>query len=1495
MRSLFVVIGLSLATAAHAAPFPSPADWRDENIYFIFLDRFYDGDPSNNNVESAHGAPYSPSDSHAIHGGDLKGVQQKLDYIKSLGATAIWITPIPYNVGGSAFHGYGAQDFLMLAPHWGTMTDLSNMVSAAHSRGIKVILDIVCNHSGDLIDSGDSGYPNFLAPPAGYNMRYTNPSEQHAPPFNITNATPSTFTSIFHNNGAIQDFGITQQVVLGELSSLDDFATETTYVRTNMANIYQYWIGAGDFDGFRIDTVKHVDYGFWQYWCPQIHQYATSIGKSNFFMFGEIFDSNEVLVGSYTGTMGGGPFKLDSSLDYPLYDTVNSVFATASGNTKQIETHYNAIAANYDTNAWYRLVTFLDNHDNPRFLSSGEANDNTNRLAVALEFLYTSRGIPCLYYGTEQAFDGTTDPNNREDMFDGQFEQGPSLGDNFNETHPLYQLVARLNNYRRLYQSLRRGVHNNLWNTSGGPGLFAYSRVFSNEEIFVVFNTASSTQTLTNRSTTYSPGTVLVNLLNTNETIVVVSGASTNNTPLITVPTMTAKIFIAQSLVQPLDPVVISQTPAHAATCIPTSASIVLQFSKSMDTNSVQAAFSVTPSTTGTFTWDTLHDTMTFTPSTAWPTFTTNLVHLETNAVDSVDGNSFSAPFDTYFVTSTTNTITTSSTPAGGGTTSGGGTVNCGSNITVCATPNSCYSFVYWTRNSSLASTSACYSFLVTSNETVVANFANALEALATDNTADPAYSFGWSSGSNGGIGFDPWVLTKTSTDGNRNGFFLDLSTDNLPHVPPGIDTSGKSWGIYANGSNIAAAYRAFAIGPVQVGGQLLIDMDNGDNDVAGSAVGFTLRNGDATNSPADYTTGARLQFYLAGGSTGYTVADAAGAYDSGVPLTYTGLHLIFSPGTNDSYTLTIITDGSGSTNTISGTLGGTPSGTLDSIALFNDNAGPGASHNVFFNSLSVANFTPITHTINTSSSPSGGGSTSGGGVVNCGSNMTVCAVSNACYQFVNWTENSSVVSSSPCYDFTVSGDRNLVANFSQINYTITTSSSPSEGGTTGGDGSKVCGSSVTVSATPNPGYNFVNWTEDDSPVSSAGSYTFTASGNRNLVGNFVIIQAAPVADFTADPTNGASPLPVTFTDISSGTITNRSWDFGDGTMSGIASLTHSYSTAGVYSVALTVSGPGGSSATNRVNLITVTNVVNTPPTVSIVRPANGMFYPPLTNLTITVVASATANDGGSISKIEFFADGTKLGETTSNPGTNFLVHPTLGTHTLTARTTDTLLATNLSNPSTFTVGAKNSPLGDWEVTISGADKGAQFLTFEDDFSASGFGIRLKTFGPDDVSGHWGFNAKGQVMGPFVEQTGATTNWSGTLLGTVKSLKGVNGTVPTTTFGTFHWRGVPATTFPDLSGTWTGLVTVVRTTPVAVSYVISSNANDSGVFDIATSADPGTVVGQLLVTSRNKVYAYATFSGKRLRLSGTFSVVRRSLTLRGTDATAERVSVKIFQ
>lgn len=650
-RISLLVVGLGLFAARGAAgAFPSPDDWRDVNVYQIFTDRFCDGDPANNNAESANGAPYNATDSRGIHGGDFKGIEKKLDYLRALGATAIWISPIVLNVGGSAYHGYGAHDFYQLAPHWGALADLTNLVAAAHARGIYVIVDIVCNHQGTRIDSADSGYPAFKS--AGYNPRWTSGVPYPAPFNQLTN---------FHNNGQIQNY-VDPDQILGELAGLDDLRTETAYVRTNMVEIFKYWIGVADVDGFRIDTVKHVEIGFWQHFNPAIRAYAAAIGKTNFFQFGEVYDGAESKCGYYTGTQAGGAFCNDATVDFPLYYKANSAFAKATGNTKQIESHYAAIAANFDPAARTRLVTFLDNHDVTRFLNSANANNNTNRLKIGLAFLYSSLGVPCLYYGTEQAFNGGTDPNNREDMFAGRFEQGPSRGDNFNATHGLFQHVARLNNLRRLYPALRRGTHVNLWNNSSGPGLLAYARRLGAEEVVVALNTASGAQTLTNRPTSYAAGTVLVNLFDTNETLAVAGG--TNGLPPIVLPGTSCKMFVARDLWKPLDPVVAGQAPAHAATNVPPAVPVVLNFSLPMDTGSVQSAFSVQPAVAGTFAWSADRKTMTFTP--APPGFagsTTHQIRLAAAAADSVWTNALHAPFETYFAT-TTSSVTDVVAPA---------------------------------------------------------------------------------------------------------------------------------------------------------------------------------------------------------------------------------------------------------------------------------------------------------------------------------------------------------------------------------------------------------------------------------------------------------------------------------------------------------------------------------------------------------------------------------------------------------------------------------------------------------------------------------------------------------------------------------------------------------------------------------------------------------------------------------------------------------------
>lgn len=574
--------------------------WQKQSIYQIITDRFFDGDPSNNNADGN----YDPAghSGTSVHGGDFKGIEQKLDYIKSLGATAIWISPVVLNARGE-FHGYAGRDFYRVDPHWGSMADLQHMVQAAHARGILVIDDIVVNHGGNLVDSADPGYPNFKYPPDGYHLRFRNPARQYPPPFDL-NVTSPALTNLFHNNGFIQDYDDTTQLELGELSGLDDFRTETPYVREQMTKIYEFWIEQAGFDAFRIDTVKHVEMGFWEEWCPAIRAFAVAHGKPDFFMFGEVPHRSDAKCGYYTGQMGGAygrpqePFKLDSVLDYTLYFKINSIFAEATDNTRQIIKHYQEVAANYDPAAQNQLVTFLDNHDQPRFFSV--KGTTTDRLKVALVFLYTARGVPCLYYGTEQAFNGAKDPWDREDMFAGQFEWGPSLGDNFNMTHPLYQYVARLNNFRRLYPALETGVQSNLWSNTNGPGLFAFTRRLGAQEVLVVFNTANTNQTLPACPTIYSARTRLRNLLDENEAVTV--GAK-KQFPPITVPGTSAKIFIAESQIRPFDPVVTGISPAHDTKEAPSSVPIVIHFSEAMDTGSAETAFSTTPPVKGTFSW----------------------------------------------------------------------------------------------------------------------------------------------------------------------------------------------------------------------------------------------------------------------------------------------------------------------------------------------------------------------------------------------------------------------------------------------------------------------------------------------------------------------------------------------------------------------------------------------------------------------------------------------------------------------------------------------------------------------------------------------------------------------------------------------------------------------------------------------------------------------------------------------------------------------------
>lgn len=533
----------------------------------------------------------------------------------------------------------------------GSLAELKSFVHAAHQRGILVVNDVVVNHGSTIVDSTDAGFPNFRYPPSGYTLRY-NGSRRYAAPFDNA-ALGVPLETLFHNNGTTQNWGDATQVEYGELLSLDDFRTETSYVRDRMAEIFSHWIQSVGFDAYRIDTVKHVEMGFWDNWSPRIRATALAADKPNFFQFGEIYDGSDAKCGSYTGTKSTANYKMESVLDYPLYYQINSVFASASGNTGQLESRYNNLnTTNYDASSLMSLVTFLDNHDQPRFLNT--TGSNPSRLEVALAFLYTARGIPCLYYGTEQDFIGGTDPNNREDMFDGQFEAGPSLGDNFNMTSARFKLVAKLNNLRRLYPALRTGTHVNLWANFASPGLFAYARRLNNEEVFVVLNTSTSAQSIAARPTIHPAGTVLVNMLNPSETVTVTSGV--DGIPAMTVPATSYKMFVAQSQSLALSPVIDTIAPGHDQASISPATLVTLAFSKPMNTATTQAAFSITPNTGGNFAWSAGNTVLTFTPTSNLAANTLHTVRLEGTATDST-GLPLHGAFESRFTTGASSSL----------------------------------------------------------------------------------------------------------------------------------------------------------------------------------------------------------------------------------------------------------------------------------------------------------------------------------------------------------------------------------------------------------------------------------------------------------------------------------------------------------------------------------------------------------------------------------------------------------------------------------------------------------------------------------------------------------------------------------------------------------------------------------------------------------------------------------------------------------------------
>lgn len=376
----------SLAGCGHA---PSPAatvsegmtaqglrtgssNWRDDVIYFAMLDRFNDGDRSNDfNVDR--------SNPGGFHGGDIQGLIDKLDYLQALGVTTIWVSPLLQNdetpLGSTnlwGYHGYWTKDFTTIDKHLGTTAKAQELVTKAHAKGLKILLDVVCNQAGYTFPVNDPKY-------AGW----------------------------FHHNGNIQDWNNQWWLENGSLFGLPDFAQENPAVASFLIDTYFGWAKTLGVDGFRLDAVKHVPKSFW----VQFNQQAQARGGSSFLTLGEVLSGDAGYVADYQRNAG-----FQSLFDFPLYYTFDNVFAQG-GSMRQLGDRFAQDGAYADATM---LSPFLDNHDVPRFLT--RAGGDLTKLKVALACLLTIRGIPMVYYGTEVGMAGGGDPDNRRDMAFGSNE-----------------------------------------------------------------------------------------------------------------------------------------------------------------------------------------------------------------------------------------------------------------------------------------------------------------------------------------------------------------------------------------------------------------------------------------------------------------------------------------------------------------------------------------------------------------------------------------------------------------------------------------------------------------------------------------------------------------------------------------------------------------------------------------------------------------------------------------------------------------------------------------------------------------------------------------------------------------------------------------------------------------------------------------------------------------------------------------------------------------
>lgn len=561
MRGLLRVMSSALLLSWAVTIWPAPAvaapDYRarlpqDESIYFLLPDRFENGDPANDRgglTGDRLTTGFDPTSKGFYHGGDLKGLISRLDYIQALGATAVWLGPIyknkpvqgPPGNESAGYHGYWITDFTSVDPHFGSNADMLALAKAVHARGMKLYLDIVVNHTADVIKYRECP-KNDCAYRSRADYPYTRHGGVNGEPINdgflgddAAHQTTANFAKFkradyaytpyipageehvkvpewlndpiyYHNRGDSTFMGESSQS--GDFSGLDDVMTENPRVIQGFIDIFGGWIDRYDIDGFRIDTAKHVNPEFWQKFVPAMQQRAKARGIPHFHIFGEVAtgELDSALLAEHTRVD-----KLPAVLDFGFAVAVHQALIMKRGTSVLAQMFAADSLFEGGEAAAMQLPTFISNHDAGRFayfahtmLPEASSDEIMQREALANAMLFTLRGVPTIYYGDEQGFVGLGgDQASRQDMFASQVDSynGEALlgtssttaVSNFNLQHPLFREIAELIRLRKQEAALRRGRQIVRF-ASDDPGLFAVSRLdpVTGREVVIAFNTSTT-------------------------------------------------------------------------------------------------------------------------------------------------------------------------------------------------------------------------------------------------------------------------------------------------------------------------------------------------------------------------------------------------------------------------------------------------------------------------------------------------------------------------------------------------------------------------------------------------------------------------------------------------------------------------------------------------------------------------------------------------------------------------------------------------------------------------------------------------------------------------------------------------------------------------------------------------------------------------------------------------------------------------------------------